>query len=877
MKTEQLSPQLLQQYREAGFNFVLLHEPFAKKIKFFDKRSQTYKPLKEPIDVGKAPIQNDWPQREVSHQLALEHMKGGKNVGVQMSSSGYAVIDYDPRNDPNAGKPDNALVKLLTDADMLGLEHASVTTGSLVGPARGRHIYVKVDPSWRGRTKLDQKVTKYPGVEFKHSPGQQVVAAGSVHPSGGCYRFDEESLPLKDAQKATAKLLEIFEVKKPNKRAIGQGEGWGIYSPESIRRALMGAKIPVWTKNDKGEEYSRSEFVPGLDVDLYSGDHDKWLQLMMACHYASGGEAADAWVEWSGQDSRYVDDVDINRERWDTFTEMGNGSVITEATMFQHFNEGGLHPSLYPSVRVEKAFEDLSDEDLLIESTPEGDEARILSALNRRHAMVMMNREAMYVKPGVSLVDGKTPQYVLVTKQALRAYYENKFITVFEEGGGGKVHAEKKNLFDFWNTHPKRREYQGMIFKPSIDSSDIDLGDAGVYLNMFQGWPYSRNNRGRGEWNMFRDLIYKVLAQEVDEWFDYIIKWMAYSVQNPERPQQVLMVFQGPKGVGKSLIAERWKRLFGNAGVTTQRMEDLTGQFNSTLSTTCALLMEEGIWAGDKAAENRLKQLITGESVRTEAKFSNAQETANYLAIIMNTNEQWAVPATPDERRFAVFEAKEVWPKNHPHFGQIIKEMDYEGGMQAFFYDLLHMELDGWRPQGAIPMTPALAAQMSTTLGPVSEWWGEVLELGECPFSMDELGGVPNWGDDPIYVHWKALKEHFRTSQQGALSRKWARNFDKTFKAEFGSILPDGISEMSRRSHPETEQFFGVEADKGQTKSGTKRSNFVMLPPLSECICYARNRGVIIGNEVTKKIEMPNQDKEQIHKHDEWGGEDPLA
>jgi hypothetical protein len=858
-------PKLLQQYRSVGMNFVLLHKPDDVKTHYTCKRTNQPKPLKKPLQLGKAPVQNDWPNQKVGYDLAVQHMSDGKNVGVQMSTAGYAVIDYDPRHDPNAGSADNSLVKLLRDADMLGMQHCMVTTGSLDGPVRGKHIYVRIDPDWRGRTVLDKQVTKYPGVEFKHSPGQQVVACGSVHPTGGVYLFDEDSVPLADAAKATAKLLEIFENKRPPSRAIGDQMGWALYTPASIRRALL------------GETTEDGERIPGLSVDLYNGEHDKWLQFMISVHFASGGEASDAFVEWCTQDAEYSEDAVLIRERWDTFTVDGSsGPPITEATMFKHFVEGKLDPRLYPSVRLERAFEDLTEEDLLLDATPESDEARVLRFMNQRHALVLMDREPLYLKPGVSLVDGETPMYNLVTASVLAAFYKNKLLTRRE----GKS-VVKESWYDFWNTHPRRREYQGWIFKPSIDNSDVDLGQAGVYLNRFQGWPYSKTDRGRGEWRLFKELIYRVLAQSNDDWYDYIIKWMAYSVQYPEQPQQVLMVFQGKKGIGKSLVTERWKRLFGNGGMTTQRMEDLVGQFNHRLATTCALLMEEGIWAGDKAAENRLKQLITGESVQTEAKFANAQETANYLSIIMNTNEQWAVPASPDERRFAVFEAIEVWPKNDPFFGKVIREMDYEGGMQAFFFDLFHMDLGDWRPQGAIPMTPALAAQMGTTLGPVAEWWGEILERGEIPYSIPHRGDTHTWGTSPVYVHYKALKDDFKAKYGPGLSKKWSRNFDKTFKSELGSIIPADFEAVKIMTHPNNEEFYALAHDHSMTPSGGPRSRFVMLPTFIECKTYAEKRGVgsLFRNSKSEEHEERQEEEEEvkIEETDEWAGSEPFA
>ena len=43
-----------------------------------------------------------------------------------------------------------------------------------------------------------------------------------------------------------------------------------------------------------------------LDVRKFR-DHDKWLQLMMAVHHASAGDARQEFIEWSTSDENYDD------------------------------------------------------------------------------------------------------------------------------------------------------------------------------------------------------------------------------------------------------------------------------------------------------------------------------------------------------------------------------------------------------------------------------------------------------------------------------------------------------------------------------------------------------------------------------------------
>lgn len=836
---EQLRPQLLQQYSDAKLNFVRLHKWDNLRTHVTVKGKK--RKLPKPVELGKAPKDDAWTTSKVSYQQALEHMKAGYNVGVQMSSEGYAVIDYDPRHDPEAGTKNSALDKLLVDAKLDKVKHAKVITGSLRGDVRGCHIYVKIDKEWRGRTKLAEG-TKYPGVEFKHSPGQQVVAAGSIHPSGGRYQFDEESVPLEEAAEVTPELLEIFEHKAPPNQLKGEGEqSWGAFQPDEIAKALK-----------------------HVDVQLYNGEHDKWLEFMMAISWASGGLACEEFLEWSASDPSYTDDTEINRERWDTTIVdprlEDTAQMIKSGTMFKHFQEAGVPPEHMPRMRVELMYDDVDSDDWEIDFEHESKERIVLRQMNADHALVAEGQRPLFLKPSINKVTGCDGDFELVGRPTLAALYANKKLVLKHDLGDGKFKTEVVNYFDFWFTHPERRTYYGTLYKPSIDSQEVKIGEH-TYFNEFRGWPHSHTERGRGQWKLFRELIFKVLASGNQEWFDYIIKWMAYSVQNPEGPQGVMLVFQGIKGIGKSLVLERWKRLFGTGGLTTQRMDTLLGNFNSQLRRTSALLLEEGLWAGDKKNENILKQLITGESVQTEAKFMDAQETANNLAIGMATNNQWAVPATPDERRFAVFEAQEVWPANHPHFGKIVREMDYEGGSQAFFYDLVNMELGDWHPRQGIPMTPALQSQIVTTAGPITQWWGQVLSRGHIPYIMGAArynrGYAPGvWEKGNVAVLLSELKHSFRRFLGDSPSRKWVTNFDQTFSYELKQLLPGRNYEVRMRKIPlQTPEFEDIVPTLSQG-----RDRFLELPDLETCRSYAVRHGVDVVLEMSSQLDNSEDD-----------------
>jgi hypothetical protein len=147
----------------------------------------------------------------------------------------------------------------------------------------------------------------------------------------------------------------------------------------------------------------------------------------------------------------------------------------------------------------------------------------------------------------------------------------------------------------------------------------------------------------------------------------------------------------------------------------------ITGSFNSHMANCLLLQADEAVWAGDKAAEGRLKGLITSDIQLVEAKRVDPIRMPNYVHCVMTSNEGWVVPAGVDERRFCVLDVDPRCAQNHAYF----KEMEDElkaGGRQRLLFDLLKFDL-GTVNLRTIPKTKALLDQKVRSLDSVTSYW----------------------------------------------------------------------------------------------------------------------------------------------------------
>ena len=101
--------------------------------------------------------------------------------------------------------------------------------------------------------------------------------------------------------------------------------------------------------------------------------------------------------------------------------------------------------------------------------------------------------------------------------------------------------------------------------------------------------------------------------------YKWVINHFAHLIQYPWKKPETAIVVTGKKGVGKSLIFDVIGALMRDNYIVTAEKRMLLGQFNSHMESALAFQFEEAFWAGDKAAEGKLKHVITGKRSRNRA------------------------------------------------------------------------------------------------------------------------------------------------------------------------------------------------------------------------------------------------------------------
>ena len=118
-----------------------------------------------------------------------------------------------------------------------------------------------------------------------------------------------------------------------------------------------------------------------------------------------------------------------------------------------------------------------------------------------------------------------------------------------------------------------RRQYigRGAVFEPG---GPLEI--RGDTLNMFRGLAVDPTP---GDWSLMQSHVLHVLCAGRRDIYEYLILWMAWSVQNLDQPIGVAVALLGDQGAGKGIFVNAFGSVFGEHFAHVPNGDQLTGRF----------------------------------------------------------------------------------------------------------------------------------------------------------------------------------------------------------------------------------------------------------------------------------------------------------
>lgn len=290
--------------------------------------------------------------------------------------------------------------------------------------------------------------------------------------------------------------------------------------------------------------------------------------------------------------------------------------------------------------------------------------------------------------------------------------------------------SSMRNLCTSRMTH---RAWMESSSKSIVRVSEVGFDPAGtdpqVKCNLWGGWPTTPRE---GDCSTLLELLHYLCSAEKnsDEVYQWVLRWLAYPIQYPGTKMKTALVFHGPQGTGKNMFFEAVTAIYGEYGriIDQAAVED---KFNDWASRKLLLIADEVVARQELYhIKNKLKGLVTGDTIRINPKNVGAYEEKNHVNMIFLSNEVMPAVLERDDRRYMV-----VWTpeKMDPAFYETVRIELENGGIEALHDYLLKVPLGDFKPWTLPPMTKAKADLIDASLGSserfVNEWMERMLPL----------------------------------------------------------------------------------------------------------------------------------------------------
>lgn len=218
--------------------------------------------------------------------------------------------------------------------------------------------------------------------------------------------------------------------------------------------------------------------------------------------------------------------------------------------------------------------------------------------------------------------------------------------------------------------------------------------------------------------------------------FDHFINWLAFIFQQRQRSQTAWLL-QGTTGTGKGLLINKVIRpLLGESNCASITLENLEDQFNA-FTESCLFLFVDEVDTGQVNQQQKLvaklKNWITEPKRAVRGMRQDVRDVANYLNIMMASNQHNSMRIEANDRRFNVCSRQEqklfAIGENQTLFMQKL-----EAELQLFANYLSAYQCD--ENAARTPVENAAKAQLKATTQTAAEEVAEALLTGDLDYFL---------------------------------------------------------------------------------------------------------------------------------------------
>lgn len=327
----------------------------------------------------------------------------------------------------------------------------------------------------------------------------------------------------------------------------------------------------------------------------------------------------------------------------------------------------------------------------------------------------------------------------------------HKTLTIEDKDGNPK-RRKKLELVDvvkMWKDHPNARFIDNFRFDPESASGLCELvPHIGPPMHVYNYWvgldksithlppdhdPNTASMLRRNFWKLDMILFHLryILCRGDETIFNWILKWMAHCVNYPHQKMNVVLIFTGPQGSGKSFYWERFSKIFGIHGLVMPDSNLLIHKYGgSELSNKTFIVANEIDYRN--IGPGVLKNIITNQSAQVEKKYEALNIQRVFYNMVWTSNDPIPIPLeTGPNRRFFLVNVAEDKVGNKEYFLGAVSAMDFEG-LFLLYHFLMSQEVSSNDPElSEAPLTEEKCLGIALKFGDLEQFWCMCLWAGK--------------------------------------------------------------------------------------------------------------------------------------------------
>ncbi len=343
----------------------------------------------------------------------------------------------------------------------------------------------------------------------------------------------------------------------------------------------------------------------------------------------------------------------------------------------------------------------------------------------------------------------------------IACYGRNKFRDYMEN----VVLNDNKTFIDRWLKDPKLKSYDAIDFIPYGKTCPKNT------FNLFTSFEIEKvMTKEKKDFKYIKENI-KLLANDNDDMYDYLIKYLAHLVQKPGILPETALIIMGKQGTGKSMFFEQFgKKILGERyTLQTSNAEAILGRFNLNKNKLLVVL-EETEGKDTFLNSNDIKTKITQERLIFEAKGKDMMKVGNCGRYIFISNNKTPGKIEVSDRRFLVTKCSNRHIQDREFFSKVLEEWNDDVVVRSFYDYLKNVDLTNWCPVKNRVITEEYKDLQQVNIPKMAKWLeNKCYELSSLPLKQHK---------DIDYHDIKRANELFDDYYQFMRSKKYITKHD---------------------------------------------------------------------------------------------------